>query len=84
MIGNSWSVNGKMKSKLKSVLDETGTVDVSAIFSLELGGKAFMGIHEATQRDKIINQSMKYYSMMFPMTLFVENPSSPMVLFTTK
>jgi len=48
----------KGKGKLETVTEETGTIDSTATFTLEMGGTAIMGIHKATQGNKIVNQSI--------------------------
>ncbi len=48
----------KGQGKLETVTEEMNYIDSSATFTLELGGKAIMGLHKATQGAKIINESI--------------------------
>lgn len=48
----------KGQSKLETVAGDAGLIDTTATYTIELGGKAIMGVHKATQGDKIVNQSI--------------------------
>ena len=48
----------KGTSKLETVVEGSGTIDTTATFTLEMGGTAIMGLHKATQGEKIINESI--------------------------
>ncbi len=49
---------GDWKGGAKDQFEETGEIRSTATFSIELDGKAIMGIHETKQGDNIINQSI--------------------------
>lgn len=49
---------GQWKGRSTDQFGETGELESTIKFTLELGGKAIMGIYETKQNDKIINQEI--------------------------